>query len=234
MSFHPRRYPALCELLGEEIVAPESRSLADEAHDLILLRIVRDEYPPSTEFKSTRLAEELGMSRTPVSQALSRLAADGILSQQRNHRATLRPGAEDWLLDLHRTRQLIEPEAARNCAGQVPEVVLSDLQLLVADAEPDSRSDWAAAARWLDQMLHLVIAECCGNLSIREILKRCWDYKRITYETGGGGSDSLLREGWLQHSAILQALSSGDGEAAAARMTDHLAEADRQRDGRIV
>lgn len=233
MAFQLRRYPALCELLGEEIVDPGSRSMADEAHDRILLRIVQDEWPAGTELKSTRLAEDLGMSRTPVNQALTRLAADGIVSQSHNQRATLRPGAENWLLDVHRTRQLIEPEAARTCAGKVPEIVLADLRLLAEDARPDQRDDWAAAARWLDHALHLVVAECCGNLSVREILRRCWDYKRISYESGGG-SDEHLREGWQQHCALLDAIAVGDGEAAAQQMSDHLAEADRQRDGRIV
>ncbi|MDP4584259.1 MAG: GntR family transcriptional regulator, partial [Verrucomicrobiales bacterium] len=104
--FNPRRYPELCSLLGEDIVDPDRRSLADEAHDRILLRIVRGELASGSELKSTRLAEALGMSRTPVIHALARLTADGIVSQTLNQRAAVRPGAEDWLVDLHRTRQL--------------------------------------------------------------------------------------------------------------------------------
>ena len=118
--FNPRRYPELCSLLGEDIVDPDRRSLADEAHDRILLRIVRGELASGSELKSTRLAEALGMSRTPVIHALARLTADGIVSQTLNQRAAVRPGAEDWLVDLHRTRQLIEPEASRACVGSVP------------------------------------------------------------------------------------------------------------------
>jgi hypothetical protein len=59
--FNPRRYPELSSLLGEDIVDPDRCSLADEAHDRILLRIVRGELAAGTELKSTRLAEDLGM-----------------------------------------------------------------------------------------------------------------------------------------------------------------------------
>ena len=232
--FNPSRYPELCAILGDDIIDPDRRSLADEAHDRILLRIIRGELPAGTELKSTRIAEDLGMSRTPVIQALARLTADGIVSQTLNLRAAVRPGAENWLVDLHRTRQLIEPEAARACAGRIPEVVLADLMMLVQDAKPVKGVAWQTAARWLDQSLHLVVAEYCGNLSMREIIRRCWSYKRLSYEAGND-SDSHLREGWRQHAVIIQALEEENGDEAAAFMSAHLQSAGRVTSGgRIV
>ncbi len=233
-AFNPRRYPELCLILGEDIVDPERRSLADEAHDRILLRIIRGELPAGAELKSTRLAEDLGMSRTPVIQALARLTADGIVSQTLNQRASVRPGAENWLVDLHRTRQLIEPEAARACVDRVPAAVLADLRMLADDAKPGKRPDWQSAARWLDLALHLVVAEYCGNLSMREIIRRCWSYKRLSYEAGTD-TDSHRREGWKQHGALLDAIAAGKADDAAARMSEHLhTAAKRTAGGRIV
>lgn len=231
--FSPHRYPALCTVFGEEIVDPENRSLADEAYDRILLGIVRGEWPEGAELKSTRLAADLGMSRTPVIQALARLAADGLVGRTRNQRAALRPGAEDWLVDLHRVRQLLEPEAARACAGNLPGDLLADLHLLHEDARPGRRPDWKTAARWLDQALHLVVAEHCGNLAMREILRRCWSYKRLSYEAGSD-SDRHLREGWKQHGALLDALASGGAARAATLMREHLDTAAKRSAGRIV
>ncbi len=232
--FQPRRYPELCEIFGEEVVDAERRSLAEEAHDRILLQIIRGDLPAGTELKSTRLAESLGMSRTPVIQALARLATDGIVSQIMNQRAIVREGAENWLVDLHRTRQLLEPEAARASAGRIPAGVLADLGQLCEDARPGKVADWQVAARWLDLGLHLTIAEFCGNLSIREIIRRCWSYKRISYEAGND-SDGHLREGWKQHRRILDALIAGDGGSAAGIMSAHLeAAASRKGAARIL
>jgi DNA-binding GntR family transcriptional regulator len=219
--FNPRRYPALCVVLGEEIVDPERRSLADEAHDRILLKIIRGELTVGMELKTTKLSEMLGMSRTPVMQALSRLTADGIINQALNQRATVRPGAENWLVDLHQVRQLLEPEAAGACVGRIPGEVLADLELLVQDAKPGRTDSWQTAARWLDQALHLVIAEFGGNLAMRAIIRRCWSYKRLSYEAGND-SDRHLREGWKQHAAILTAIASGDRKEVAGRMEEHL------------
>jgi len=232
--FNLRRYPDLCTVLGEEVLDPGSRSLADDAYDRILLGIIRGDLAPGAELKTTRLADDLGMSRTPVIQALARLAADGIVGQSLNQRASVRPGAENWLVDLHRTRQLIEPEAARAAAGNLPSGVVADLQRLAEDAKPGRGGDWQAAVRWFDQSLHLAIAEYCGNLSIRELVRRCWSYKRLSYEAGND-SDAHLREGWREHSEILAALASGDGDRAAVAMGEHLSSAVRDRGaGRIV
>lgn len=219
--FNPRRYPGLCLILGEEIVDPEHHSLADEAHDRILLKIIRGELTEGTELKTTKLSEMLGMSRTPVMQALSRLTADGIVSQALNQRATVRPGAENWLVDLHQVRQLLEPEAAAACVGRIPDDVLADLELLVRDATPGKSSHWQTAARWLDQSLHLVIAEYGGNLAMRAIIRRCWSYKRLSYEAGND-SDRHLREGWKQHAAIVDAMREGISARVSFLMAEHL------------
>lgn len=230
--FNPLRYPELCLILGEEIVDPARRSLADEAHDRILLKIIRGELTAGTELKTTKLSEMLGMSRTPVMQALSRLTADGIVSQSLNQRATVRPGAENWLVDLHQVRQLLEPEAAGACVGSIPDEVLADLELLVRDATPGKSSDWQSAARWLDQALHLVIAEFGGNLAMRAIIRRCWSYKRLSYEAGND-SDRHLREGWKQHAALVAAMREGIPARVSSLMKQHLRSAGAT-GGRIV
>ena len=220
--FHIRRYPELQALFGEDAIGdPKKRSLADLAHDRILLKIIRGELPGGVELKSTRLAAQLEMSRTPIVKALARLAASGILQQTPNLRAIVRPGAEDWLVDIHRMRQIVEPEAARTSCGLIPAPVLDDLVLLSRDARPTDELVWQVAARGFDEAVHLTVAEFCGNLSMRQILRHCWTYKRLSYEVGKD-SDDDLRRGYLQHAAILQALLAADAEAAGRLMAVHL------------
>lgn len=220
--FHLKRYPELLTLFGEDAEQdPQKRSLADLAHDRILLKIVRGELPGGTELKSTRLAAQLDMSRTPIVKALARLTANGIVHQSLNLRATVRPGAEDWLIDIHRMRQLLEPEAVRSSCGAIPAAVQDDLVLLGRDAKPSKEREWQTTARWFDQSMHLTIAEFCGNLSLRQVLRNCWTYKRISYEVGQD-SDDDLRRGFAQHAEILQALRTGDANEAARLMAQHL------------
>ena len=56
---------------------------------------------------------------------------------------------------------------------------------------------------------------------MREIIRRCWSYKRLSYEAGND-SDSHLREGWKQHADLLAAIAKGDRDQVTELMEDHL------------
>src|SRR5262245_12221559 len=97
--------------------AGEDLSFIDEVYNEILLRIIRGQYSSGTVLTSTRLAHELNVSRTPVVAAIDRLAADGILQKERNRRAVVREGAEQWLRQVHELREMVEPSAAALAAA---------------------------------------------------------------------------------------------------------------------
>src|SRR5687768_1700495 len=111
-------------------------SRVSEVYEEILIKIVRGELPAGTELKSTQIAQQLGLSRTPVVQALQRLAADGIVSLELNKRAVVRPGAENWLVELHELRELLEPAAAAKATRRITAADLARLDDLAAQAAP--------------------------------------------------------------------------------------------------
>lgn len=199
---------------------PGPASLVDGVYDQILLRIVRGELVGGSELKSTRLARDLGVSRTPVVQALQRLEADGIVVHEVNRRAVVRPGAENWLIEVHQLRELIEPRAAAMAAGRIPGEVVGRLRRLALRARPGRRG-WAAAARELDYGLHLAIADSCGNMPLAEAIRRCWSFKRVSYEAGKE-EPAWLAHGYEQHLAIIDALERRDAETAMAAARYHL------------
>ena len=225
--------PSVDVVAVESARSPE-RSLVEEVYHAILLRIIRGEFPDGHELKSTHIARELGVSRTPVVQALSRLAADGIVVQQRNQRAIVRPGAENWLMEVHELRILLEPQAASNAARSMPDDVFHELRELSQRAAPRDDDAWFEDARAYDYALHLAIAENCGNLPLGETIRKCWGFKRISY-VAGADSREALEQGYRDHLAILAALSARDGEAAYAAVLFHLRSASLVRPaGRII
>src|SRR4051812_11847034 len=159
-------------------------SLVEEAYHQILARIVRGELPGGSELKSTRLSRELGVSRTPVVQALSRLIADGIVTQRPNMRAVVRPGAENWLVEIHELRLLLEPPAAARAAKLMPAEALVQLQRAADAVLPEQDAGWAVRAREFDFQFHLGIADHAGNQPLRSAIYKCWEYKRMSYELG--------------------------------------------------
>jgi DNA-binding GntR family transcriptional regulator len=210
----------------------DDASLVQEVYDRILLQIIRGELASGTPLRSTLLARQLGVSRTPVVQALQRLAADGLVLLRKNKRAIVRPGAENWLVELHELRELLEPAAAARAAGRLTPEDLARLEHLAQAAQGD-RDGWLEAAAQFDFELHLTIADRSGNFALRQMLRKIWSFKRISYLAAPERPENL-RQGYHEHLAILAALKAGDAETARAAMLFHLRSAGSLRGGNIV
>ncbi len=223
LSSYPAIQPIVQSLEGEE-----AKSLADIVGEQILTKIVRGELAEGARLKSTVLADELNVSRTPVAKALAKLSADGILQQPNNHQAVVAPGAANWLIQTHELRQSLEPEAAARAAGHIPPDIAADLDRLVQESTPQAGDDWQPYARLFDFALHLAIADHCGNLPMKTSIRKCWTYKRLSYELSDGCSDSLPKE-QAEHCDILAALLEPDAETARRLMAAHLSVASQRR-----
>lgn len=209
-------------------------SRVDEVYREILARIIRGELPGGTELKSTQLASQLEVSRTPVVQALARLIADGIVTQRMNMRAVVRPGAENWLIEVHELRLLLEPAAAARAAQRISQTALAALDAQAAAVAPHSDPGWVQRAREFDFAMHLAIADHAGNQPMRDAIYKCWQYKQLSYELGPDRVDSILR-GYQEHLTILESLKARDAATASAAMELHLRLAKSYRpEGRVV
>lgn len=205
---------------GTNLEGDES-SYIDEVYDKILLRIIRGDYLRGTVLTSSRLADELKVSRTPVAVAIDRLVADGILEKEKNKRAIVCDGAEEWLLQVHQLREMLEPRAAALAASRISDEDLRELDQMAVAANPASGTQWQENARVFDFALHLAIADNCGNLPLQKAIHKCWSYKRLSYEAGLGISKNL-EVGYSEHIAILKALSRRDSKTASVAMLFHL------------
>lgn len=220
--------PLDSEPLAADAWSTAAPSRVAEVYNEILARIVRGDLPGGCELKSTRLAAELGVSRTPVVQALARLQADGIVTQEMNMRAMVTPGAENWLVEIHELRLLLEPAAAARAALHMPSEVIEQLVRQAAAAAPDDSADWPERARDFDFALHRAIADHAGNQPLRGAIYKCWEYKRLSYELGADRLAILVR-GYHEHISILTAIQARDAATAAAAMELHLRQASAYR-----
>lgn len=205
----------------------------DEVYREILKRIIRGDLPGGTELKSTLLAREMNTSRTPVIQALARLTSDGIVTQQKNQRASVATGAEHWLVDLHELRILLEPKAAALAAGKMDQEKLVHLHKLSESALPGKEKNWTDAAYLFDYHLHTLIAEASENLPLKETILKCMSFKHIAYEIGED-SPQILERGYYEHLKILEAVETGHSEIASSAMLFHLQNSARFRSEKRV
>ena len=216
------------EPLSEAVKQPDETSRVDAVYEQILLGILRGQFPGGTAIKSTQIAQQLGLSRTPVVGALQRLAADGIVTLELNKRAVVRPGAENWLVELHELRELLEPAAAARAAGKLSAGHVAELEQLAESAKPHAHPEWPAAAQQFDFALHLMIADHAGNFALRQTLHKIWTFKRLSYLAAPESPESLER-GHSEHLALLAALKAGDADTARAAMMFHLRSAAARR-----
>jgi len=215
-----------------EISRPEATRV-EAVYEQILLQIVSGTLSGGGEIKSTLLAKQLGLSRTPVVQALQRLAADGLVTLEMNKRAVVRPGAENWLVELHELREWLEPPAAARAALHLSVEDLARLRVHAEEARPHSHADWPAAAQRFDFALHLTIADRSGNFALRETIRKIWAFKRISYLAAPEPPETLER-GYGEHLSLLDALERRDGETARAAMLFHLRSAGTLRQSRTI
>ncbi len=211
-----------------EVRTAGENSLGNDVYLEVLRRIINGDYPGGYELKTTQLARDLGVSRTPVLFALSRLISDGIVTQRRNMRAVVNIDADNWLLDVHELRLLLEPTAAALAADRITDKVLADLDQLLLAAEPSKSRNWIKKGQELDFALHLSIADHTSNEALRQAIYKCWQYKGLSYLLGAN-SPNVLARNYPEHVAILGALRNRQSEQASALMKEHLRNASTYR-----
>src|SRR4029077_5867102 len=103
------------------------RNASTAATELIREAIIDGRLPPGQRLKEEELARELGISRTPVREALLVLQTEGLVDAAPNRGAVVRSHDGDDLEDLYQLRALLEGYATRRAAANITEAAVADL-----------------------------------------------------------------------------------------------------------
>ena len=194
------------------------KSLGDRAYDQLLDRMLEGTFAAGTLLQERSLAEMLGISRTPVREALAKLESEGFVTRHVGRLLVVREVPMRELMEILHVRTILETEAAGIAAGRVARGELGALrQLFEAQLEgplPDGGDFWAA-----DDRLHGLIVDAAGNAVLAETVRslrrrtRMFNLKRLP---------ERFVPGCLEHLAIVTALEQGDAAAARAAVATHL------------
>jgi len=197
-----------------------ARSQSEEAYLRIRERIVSLDMPPGSVVNEGRLREELRIGRTPIREALQRLARENLV-RSIPHRGTFVTDVN--ITDLARiteVRVLLEGHAARLAAERLSAADREALSRLVEVLEEGPSLDQRELMR-LDQRIHRQIYKAARNTFLEATLEqyfnlslRLW-YLVLDHEVG-------LREAIKEHVELLQAILAGDGTRAEESMHRHV------------
>src|SRR6185436_2519346 len=142
----------------DELASPEK--LSTVAYGAVLDMILRGTIAAGELVTERQIATRLGMSRTPVREAVRRLEGEGTLERQRDGSLVVRPYSMEDFLHALAVRRLLEGEAARLAAGKVSREVLDAARERIARLRAEGLGD---VARRDDRDFHAVVAEASGN-----------------------------------------------------------------------
>ena len=139
--------------------------------------ILTGEYSPDERLIEEQLAERLGVSRTPVRQALTMLEAEGLVEIAPNRGATVCSFSFDDVWDIYDLRAVLEGHAARRAAGRIARLELERLRVLAGEMEglPGRFEDHEEEIRTLvalNQEFHGTIVEASRNKRLERLINR--------------------------------------------------------------
>jgi DNA-binding GntR family transcriptional regulator len=195
--------------------------LAGAVYETLMDAILGGRYASGEELTEVALAAELGVSRTPVHEALKRLAIDGLIEPMTNRQSRVVRLTAQQVREVYELRLLLEPAAAERAAERLDPAQLDAIRESARGlAASTGRPNWAIHAIEFDIRFHDALAAACGNDRLRtEIAK----YRRLVRAfCRATGDPENLQQAFAEHLEILNALEKGDGAAAHWAMTAHI------------
>nr|WP_218859518.1 GntR family transcriptional regulator [Petropleomorpha daqingensis] len=186
---------------------------------LVLDRIVSGHYPPGARIVEFQLAKELGVSQSPVREALRELAAVGIVTILPRRGARVRLPSAKELADVSVVRAEVDGLAARLAAGRMGDAALDELEALVEEMLAAlARGDFSGVTD-ADVRFHELIADTSENHALERAFDQLAPFARtfITLTLPGVDVHDIV----LQHRPILAALRAHDADRAAAAARAH-------------
>jgi len=203
----------------------ESATDALRAYQALKKRILNGTYAPGERLSEVRLAEELGLGRSPIRTALGRLKNDGWISVSPKSGTYVRSLSDREIAELLELRLLLETHVARTAARSIGDDDLGKLRRAFEQLRPlrsaASPARLRAAFMDFDSMLHMTLYRAAGNTMITGILMNLIDkiqWIRTSAPTPQHRVDAALDE--LQR--LIEALEARNARAAADRMDDHI------------
>ena len=200
------------------------RALYVEVAELLRQRIFQRELEPGSWIDELKIAEEYGISRTPLREALKVLAAEGLVTMKVRRGAYVTEVSSQDLSDVYHLLSLLESDAAGVVAARATDAELNELMQLHAELEKAAQPGMANTDAFfaVNERFHMRLLEIANNRWRDQMVADLRKVMKLNRH------NSLLKTGRIQeslqeHRALMAALTARDAEATVARMRAHFA-----------
>lgn len=187
-------------------------SLADKVYEVLEHNILCGIYPPGELITESRLATDLGVSRTPIREAMSKLSHEKLIKETKSGVKVVGISETD-VKDLFEVKRRIEVLATKRAATSLSESKLELLKDNIERQEFYAQKGDAEKVRDLDTEFHDIIYKGCGSVTFETILSpihhKMMKFRRLSLESHDRIYDSVA-----EHKALYEAIRERDGDKA--------------------
>ncbi|MGE4282140.1 MAG: GntR family transcriptional regulator [Clostridia bacterium] len=205
----------------ERVQESDNYSLRAKVFKALEEDILNGKLEPGDSLIETKLSEELGVSRTPIREAIRQLELEGLVKTIPNKGAVVLGISTKDIEDIYTIRMLIEGLAARWAAEKIFAEEVEQLKESVELSEFFTNKSDMQHLQSLDSKFHELIYEACKSNPLKHTLSLFHHYikraRGTSFEAPGRARNSLE-----EHKAILQAIVDRDGERAERLMCEHI------------
>lgn len=182
--------------------------------------IVRREFLPGMPIRTAAVAEQFGISRIPVREALRVLEAEGLVSAIPHKGVVVAEMSAADLHEIYLLRKILETEAAGRAIPALSRATLAELDRLVAEMDAHVTDDDHAELIELNRNFHFTVCEASGLTHLTRIVRMLWN-QSDAYRALYLAHDDFRRQAQEEHRAILEACHARNVETAIELLDEH-------------
>jgi DNA-binding GntR family transcriptional regulator len=195
------------------------------AYEELRRRILLGELEPGATFSQVQLSTELGVSRTPLREAVRRLQSEGLLRSEPRRRVRVSPLTTADFEDLYAMRVVLDSLAVRLTVPQLSDAELAQIRMAYLEATAAAGEGDLPAYRESHRRFHSGLFAHAGARLVERV-QEMWDHAeryRMLHMEHSGELTHHVRLVQADHAAILDAAERRDAALAAKRTAEHLA-----------
>ena len=199
----------------------QEQSLGGQIFTRIRDDILSGNYTPGEELKEATLGKQLGVSRTPVREALRQLDLEGLVEIAPNRGAKVIGISRKDVEDIYHMRARLEGLAARKAAEQIKEEELAELEEVILLSEFHVKKPESKQMVRLDGRFHEIMYRASGSRMLEHVLTDFLHYVKMA-RSHSVKTEHRAQESVKEHKRILEAIRQRDGDLAEQLANEHI------------